>query len=59
LRALEITLGAYLSGLTGRVVELPLTPGTPVYERGIAGLAEEAAWERSRTKAARLFGVGR
>lgn len=56
-RALEVTLGAYLSGVTGRVVELPLTKGTPVYEQGIAGLREVEAWQGSRTKAAGLFGM--
>ena len=56
-RALEVTLGAYLSGLTGRVVELPLDAASPVYQKGIAGLAEVDAWPRSRTKAAGLFGT--
>ncbi|MBC7812133.1 MAG: Gfo/Idh/MocA family oxidoreductase [Burkholderiales bacterium] len=56
-RALEIALGAYLSGLTGRVVTLPLDTDSPVYHKGIAGLAEVEAWGGSRTKAAGLFGV--
>lgn len=57
LRALELALGAYLSGLTGQVVTLPLDPGHPVYQRGIRGMAEAAAWQHSRTKAVGLFGL--
>ena len=56
-RALDVALGAYLSGVTGRVVELPLTADNPVYHKGIEGMAEVAAWDKSRTKAAGLFGV--
>jgi hypothetical protein len=57
-RALEIVLGAYLSGVTGCVVELPLDKEHPVYRKGIEGLAEIPAWDKSRTRAAGLFGVG-
>jgi hypothetical protein len=57
LRALELTLGAYLSGVTGRVVTLPLEKDHPVYQKGIAGMAEVAAWEGSPTKRAGIFGL--
>jgi predicted dehydrogenase len=56
-RALEVTLAAYLSGVIGRVVTLPLEKDHPVYQKGIAGLADVPAWDQSRTKAAGLFGV--
>ncbi len=56
-RALEIVLGAYASAVTGRVVSLPLDRATPVYQKGIDGLAELDVWEDSKTKAAGLFGL--
>jgi predicted dehydrogenase len=56
-RALELTLGAYLSGATGQVVTLPLSSDHPVYQKGILGMAEVAAWPESRTQAAGLFGL--
>lgn len=56
-RALEITLGAYLSGVTGRVISLPLPSDHPVYAKGIHGLGEVEAWSESRTKAAGIFGL--
>ena len=56
-RALEIVLGAYASAVTGRVVTLPLNCDSPVYRKGIEGLAELMVWEESKTKAARLFGL--
>lgn len=56
-RALELTLGAYLSAVTGCVVELPLDKNNPVYRKGIDGLADVDAWPLSRTRAAGLFGV--
>ncbi len=56
-RALEIVLGAYASAVTGRVVTLPLDSGSPVYQKGIDGIAELDAWEASKTKAAGLFGL--
>lgn len=40
LRALDATLGAYVSAATGRTVALPLPPDHPVHRRGIAGLAD-------------------
>jgi len=56
-RALEIVLGAYASAVTGRVVSLPLDCDSPVYQKGIEGIAELDVWEESKTKAAGLFGL--
>ena len=56
-RALEIVLGAYASAATGRVVSLPLAADSPVYQKGIDGIAELDVWEESKTKAAGLFGL--
>ena len=56
-RALEIVLGAYASAVTGRVVSLPLDHDSPVYRKGIDGIAELEVWEQSKTKAAGLFGL--
>ena len=56
-RALELALGAYLSGVTGKVVTLPLNTSHPVYQKGIAGMAETEAWEHSTTAKAGLFGL--
>lgn len=56
-RALELNLAAYLSGATGRVVTLPLPTDHPVYQKGILGIADAAAWPESRTKSAGLFGL--
>ena len=56
-RALEIVLGAYASAVTGRVVTLPLDKESPVYLKGIDGIAELDIWQQSKTKAAGLFGL--
>lgn len=56
-RALEIVLGAYASAVTGRVVSLPLDPASPVYQKGIDGIADLDVWEYSKTKAAGIFGL--
>ena len=56
-RALQIALAAYVSGVTGRVVKLPLDESHPVYRKGINGIIELEAWEHSVTKAAGLFGL--
>ena len=56
-RALEVALGAYLSGVTGRVVRLPLEEDHPVFLQGIAGLAQAAVWEHSRTLRSGIFGL--
>ena len=56
-RALEVALGAYLSGVTGKVVRLPLEEDHPVFLQGIAGLAQAAVWEHSRTLRSGIFGL--
>lgn len=56
-RALQIALGAYVSGATGKVVSLPLEKTHPVYQKGIAGISELPVWDESKTKAAGLFGL--
>jgi predicted dehydrogenase len=56
-RALELALAAYVSGAIGRTVTLPLPTDHPVYQQGIAGMAEVEVWEASRTKQAGLFGL--
>jgi predicted dehydrogenase len=50
--ALESTLAAYASGATGRMVELPLSPGDPMYELGAVGVAQLdlPAWSPVRTR---------
>jgi hypothetical protein len=58
-RALEIALAGYLSGVTGQTVRLPLDTDNPVYQKGIHGLADVAAWPHSRTQKARIFGLGK
>jgi predicted dehydrogenase len=52
LHALESTLAAYAAGATGHVVELPLSPGSPMYELGAMGVAELdlPAWSPVRTR---------
>ena len=57
LRALEIALGAYQSGVTGQVVTLPLDDNNPVYQMGIEGMQKVPGWTGSRTSAAGLFGL--
>ncbi len=57
MRALEMTLAAYLSGVTGEVVKLPLPVNHPVYLNGIYGLSEIAPMPGSKTKAAGIFGL--
>lgn len=56
-RALEVALAAYLSGVTGRVMTLPLPADHPVYQKGIYGLCEVQAWDESRTRRAGIFGL--
>jgi predicted dehydrogenase len=56
-RALEIALGAYLSGATGRTLTLPLLTDHPVYQKGIEGIAEVEVWVASKTKQAGIFGL--
>ncbi len=54
---LEATLAVYASGATGRTWELPLTPGEPLYERGVAGLAELDLSPSSPIRTKRIFGI--
>jgi predicted dehydrogenase len=56
-RALEITLAAYTSSATGKVVTLPFSADHPVYQKGILGIADLDIWEHSKTKAAGIFGL--
>ncbi len=56
-RALEIALGAYVSAVTGQVVSLPLDAAHPVYRKGINGIRDLVAWDKSKSKAAGLFGL--
>jgi predicted dehydrogenase len=55
---LEATLAVYASGATGRTWDLPLTPGEPLYERGVAGLAELDLTPSSPIRTKRIFGLG-
>lgn len=55
-RALELALAAYLAAVTGKSVSLPLPKDHPVYQKGIAGLADITPWDESITFRTRLFG---
>ena len=57
-RALDATLGAYVSAATGRSVDLPLPADHPVHRRGIAGLAEIDIAAGSTIGRRGVFGVG-
>jgi predicted dehydrogenase len=54
---LEVTVAAYLSAALDSTVVLPLQPGHPAYERGVAGLAELElpAWSPVRRRS--IFGL--
>jgi len=56
-RALQLALGGYLSGVTGKTTTLPLPSDHPVYKSGIHGIAELDVWNESKTKNAGLFGL--
>ncbi len=56
-RALEIVLGAYASAVTGRVISLPLDETSPVYQKGIDGIADLDVWADSKTRVAGIFGL--
>jgi predicted dehydrogenase len=56
-RALHLALGGYISSATGRTVTLPLPVDHPVYQKGIAGMADAEIWGNSVTKNAGLFGL--
>ena len=54
---LEATLAVYASAATGTTWELPLQRGNPIYERGVAGLAELDLAPSSQIRQKRIFGV--
>ena len=56
--AVEMVLAAYLSAATGRAVDLPLDPASPVYNKGVLGLVDCASDVPSNSKFRRrgLFG---
>lgn len=54
---LEATLAVYASAATGRTWDLPLTAGEPLYERGVAGLAELDLAPSSPIRKKRIFGL--
>jgi predicted dehydrogenase len=56
-RALELALGAYVSGTIGQVVTLPFDTTHPVYQKGIDGMSDIDAWAESRTKKSGIFGL--
>lgn len=56
-RALEIALAGYVSGSTGKTVELPFAEDHPVYRDGIYGLKAVESWSHSKTRQARIFGL--
>jgi len=60
LHALESTLAAYASGAIGSMVELPLSPGDPMYELGAMGVAQLdlPAWSPVRTRGLFVEGAG-
>ncbi len=58
-RALELALGAYLSGVTGQIVTLPLSSDHPVFQQGLEGLKQVPAFTHSRTRSAGIFGLER
>jgi predicted dehydrogenase len=57
-RVLDAVLGAYVSGASGEVVTLPLSPDHPVYTKGSAGIADLDLPDASPVRRRDLFGVG-
>jgi predicted dehydrogenase len=57
LHVLEAAVAAYESAATGRTIALPLDEADPVYQRGVAGIAELdlPTWSPVRSK--QIFGV--
>ena len=57
LHVLEAAVAAYESAATGRTIALPLAAADPVYQRGVAGLAELdlPTWSPVRSK--QIFGI--
>lgn len=58
LRTLETTLAAYASAVTGRPIDLPLAVSDPVWQRGIAGLADLPLAASGWVARHGIFGVG-
>jgi predicted dehydrogenase len=56
-RTMEAALAAYLSGASGRVVSLPLPVDSPLYLRGVAGLAEMTPGGDSPVHRRRILGL--
>lgn len=56
-RALEVALAAYVSGVTGQLVTLPLSLDHPVYQKGLLGITDLASAMASRTQKAGIFGL--
>lgn len=56
-RALEAVLAVYESAALERTVDLPLAPSDPVYQLGVAGLAELDLPASSVVRRKRIFGV--
>ncbi|MCC7359203.1 MAG: Gfo/Idh/MocA family oxidoreductase [Anaerolineales bacterium] len=56
-RTMEAVLAAYLSAATERVVRLPLPADSPLYLRGVAGLAEMAPAGDSPVHRAGILGL--
>ena len=56
-RALQATLAAYASGLSGRMIALPMPVGHPVYEKGVAGIADLGLAQDAPAYQRRVFGL--
>ncbi len=56
--AIEAVVGAYKSAYLERQVLLPLDPSDPVYQKGVAGLADLPPNPASRVARLGLFGLG-
>ena len=56
-RALQATLGAYMSGVTGRGVAIPFPTDHPVYQKGVAGFQELELWKAAPAFKRGIFGL--
>jgi len=59
LRTLQAALACYASAHTGKVVEIPLESGDPLYRDGIFGLPRLQPWPGSPLQRRGLLGLGR
>jgi predicted dehydrogenase len=57
MRALQATLAAYASGVTARFITLPLSPGNPVYQRGVGAMKELDVWKNGSLYKQDIFGL--